>query len=139
MIRNFKRSRWALFAESSKYRNCAHVHALIANAPEFNPEAISARWQKKFGRFDIEAIKDDLGIAHYLCKGYVAKNYGKSDDLEFEFSRNARHATSDSTPPWYYHLRCSAFKHGRGGDRDVWARIGQDLKTRALAEVGAGA
>ena len=135
MRRNFRSSRWVVFAEgSSKGRDCAHLHGLVANAPNYNPEIIAGRWLKDHGRCDIEAIKHNLGLAHYLAKGYVCKDYGKKDNVEFEFSKNCRFALDDKTPEWYYHLRQVCFRGIRKGE-EQWTETANALKKQMLHEV----
>ena len=135
MHHSFRRSRWIVFVEGSKYRNCAHLHALVANAPRINPEVIAARWDKMHGRCDIEAIQANLGLAHYLCKGYVAKNYGKTDELEFEHSKNCFHAHDDKTPSAFYHLRQYVFRlHRREGPTESWLALKNGVEDKLCAQ-----
>jgi len=129
MRHNFRDSRWAIFCEGSKHRACAHLHPLIANAPKYNPETIEARWKERHGRCDLEAIKENLGLAHYLCKGYVVKDYGKQDSVEFAFSENCKRASSDETASAYYHLRQYCFRmHRREGKTETWENLVQSIK-----------
>ena len=114
--RNLRNSRWALFVESSKFRSCAHAHVLTANDPNVNLGTIVTRWDDKHGRADVEAIRKHHGVAHYLCKGYVAKNYGKQDDLAFEFSNNCRTPFNDKTEEFKYRLMEMDFKMKRAED-----------------------
>ena len=124
MRRNFRDARWALFCEGSKHRACAHLHPLIANCPKYNPETIEARWKEKHGRCDFEAIKEHLGLAHYLCKGFVVKDYGKQDSVEFAFSYNSKRALDDKTDRAYYHLRQHCFRiHRREGKSEHWSAL----------------
>ena len=113
---NLRKSRWALFVESSKFRSCAHGHVLTANDPNVNLGTIVTRWDDKHGRADVEAIRKHHGISHYLCKGYVAKNYGRSDDLDFEFSNNCKTAFNDTTEEFKYRLKEMEFRMKRAQD-----------------------
>ena len=134
MRRNFRESRWVVFAEgSTKGRDCAHLHGLVANCPNYNPEIIAGRWLEKHGRCDIEAIKQQLGLAHYLAKGYVAKNYGKKDDVEFQFSKNCYSPFDDKTPEWYYQMRTDCFRRNRNGKKE-WASTATALKQTMMKE-----
>jgi len=111
-------TRWALFVESSKYRSCAHAHVLIANCQGLNWEQTMSRWQEKYGRADLEVVEEDKGVAHYLCKGYVAKDYGKSDNMIWEFSKNCRSPFDNRIDKFSYRIRQLCFRHARGNGQD---------------------
>jgi hypothetical protein len=81
-----------------------------------NLTTIVSRWNEKHGRADVEAVRKHHGVAHYLCKGYVAKNYGRSDDLDFEFSNNCKTAFNDTTEEFKYRLKEMEFRMKRGQD-----------------------
>lgn len=124
------KTRWALFVEGSKYRSCAHGHVLMANCSHVNIENTLDRWKKKHGRADVEVVRSDLGVAHYLVKGYVAKSYGKADNLEFEFSNNCRTPFSDGTGENFYHFQQLLKRH--------WREHGRDENYARLQEMGRG-
>ena len=124
-------ARWFMVVESSKFRSCAHAHVLSANNPTVNVPTILRRWQKKYGRADCEVIKKDLGVAHYLCKGYVAKNYGKQDDLSFEFSKNCVNPKSDDIDPGIYHMKDYLKRRWRANKED-YSMAANQLKLVSL-------
>lgn len=111
-------TRWALFVESSKYRSCAHAHVLIANCQGMNWEQTINRWQSKHGRADLEIVEQDKGVAHYLTKGYVAKDYGKADNLVWEFSNNCKSPFDNGIPKFSYRIRQLCFRSARRNGQD---------------------
>ena len=131
--RNFKRGRWFMVAEGHKHRNCAHLHLLTANTPRANLTTILNRWQKQYGWADVEVIKQELGIAHYLCKGYVAKNYGKQDDLEFEFSHNCLRPLDQDCDRDLMYFKTRAVKFWRRRDGS-FKHVYQAIKKNELEE-----
>ena len=114
--KELKRTRWFEVIEGSKYRNCAHGHALIANASHVNWDRVDTAWQKKRGRFQIAFAENKDGMANYLAKQYVGKSYG-SEQCRFQFSRNCRTPKEDPVPRGWYMSRMyeyKEFKAGRG-------------------------
>lgn len=105
-----KKSRWFMCIEGSKYRNCAHGHSLHANASRVNWEAVKARWEKKYGWFKFEVVDDSKGMADYLSKQYVGKQYGHTD-FKFAFSRNSRTPKDEGVPKIMYRLREMIYKN----------------------------
>ena len=85
-----RKTRWFYVVEGHKHRPCAHWHALIANCGHIDLKCLDDKWNNKYGRMGVEMVKQELGVAHYLAKGYVAKSYGKDTDIRFGHSRNCK-------------------------------------------------
>lgn len=83
-----RRSRWFYVVEGHKHRACAHWHALIGNCGHFEWARADDKWNKRYGRMSIEIVREDLGVKHYLAKGYVGKTYGTGEDIKFGHSKN---------------------------------------------------
>ena len=95
--KHLSKTRWFMNIEGSKYRSCAHGHGLFANAADVPWEYVAEQWEQKYGRFSLELVDDKDGMAMYLAKKYVGKEYG-SDDFLFRFSRNCRRPVPDPLP-----------------------------------------
>ena len=95
--KHLKKTRWFMCIEGSKYRSCAHGHALFANAGNVPWEYVANQWEEKYGRFSLELVDNKDGMAMYLCKKYVGKEYG-TDDFRYKFSRNCRRPVPDPLP-----------------------------------------
>lgn len=128
-----KKTRWFGVIEGSKYRNCAHGHALVASAGHVNWERVDNEWQKKRGRFKVEWTQTSKGMANYLAKQYVGKSYGRSD-CHFEFSKNCRTPKMDPLPTAWYMGRIFEFlclKKGAGSNQNL-AHLGRARKRLEL-------
>lgn len=127
--KELRRTRWFAVIEGSKYRNCAHGHALIANAGHVNWDRVDKAWQGKRGRFQVEFAETKEGMAHYLAKQYVGKSYG-SEQCNFQFSKNCRTPKVDPLPAGWYMARLFEFKaHKKGfGSKAVLADLGRARK-----------
>ena len=110
-----RKTRWFMCVEGSKYRNCAHLHFLFANAHKVPWEKVANKWEEKYGRFRIELVDDKDGMAMYLAKQYVGKEYG-SDDFRYKFSRNSRNPLTDPVPKIAYDYRMQLFRNNMRKD-----------------------
>ena len=99
-----RKTRWFAAIESHKFRDCAHGHVLFANAGRVNWERARDNWEKKHGRFQIAAVKDEDGMGMYLAKNYVGKDYG-TEKARFCESRNCRRPREDDMPKLGYRYR----------------------------------
>ena len=74
-------------------------------------------WEMDHGRFQVDQVKDDEGMALYLAKSYVGKEYG-SDKFRMSVSRNARggRARKDEIPKIGYAYRMMLYKKECKGD-----------------------
>tara|TARA_B100000614_G_C14530725_1_gene486414 strand:- start:666 stop:1403 length:738 start_codon:yes stop_codon:yes gene_type:complete len=104
-----RKTRWALVIEPHKHRDCHHGHVLFSHAHKVNWKRAQEAWNEH-GRFRIEAVKDDQGMAMYLAKRYVGKEYGSSKFV-FETSRNCRRPKKDPAPKMVYQYQMMAFKN----------------------------
>ena len=119
--RELKRTRWFEVIEGSKYRNCAHGHALVANASRVNWDRVDKEWQEKYGRFRVELTETKEGMAAYLAKQYVGKSYG-SEQCRFQFSNNCRRPKEDPIPRAWYGERMREYKKfcaGNGNNKNL--------------------
>jgi hypothetical protein len=131
--KGLKKSRWFMCIEGSKYRNCAHGHSLHANAAHVNWEDIKARWESKYGWFKFEVVEDSKGMADYLAKQYVGKDYGK-DKFKFAFSRNSREPKVDPFPKIHYRLREMIYKNEIKGAKKSKNMVGKKFYREQLKE-----
>lgn len=77
-----KKAIYVLVVEWSKYkRSLVHIHSLIGNSKEFNPDEATRCWQKQYGINKIESYKKELGARYYLGK-YLTMDL----DWDFELS-----------------------------------------------------
>lgn len=60
---------YVLVVEWFRYkRNFVHIHSLIGNVKEFNPDKASKQWNRRYGVNKIEPYKKELGARFYLGK-----------------------------------------------------------------------
>ena len=110
-----KKTRWFMCVEGSKYRQCAHVHMLVANSKKVQWEKVAEQWKEKYGRFRVELVDDRDGMAMYLAKQYLGKEYG-NDDYLYKFSRNTRRPEKDPVPKIVYDYRMRLFRNNMQTD-----------------------
>jgi len=126
-----KRTRWFYVVEGHKHRACAHWHALMANCGHLDLTHVDARWTKEFGRFSVEVVEEELGVAHYLAKGYVAKSYGANTDIKFGYSNNCRRPKNVAGSKIACRAQIEAKRLERKGeDGSEWRRIAGDLLSK---------
>jgi hypothetical protein len=123
-------TRWFLAVEAHKHRNCHHGHVLFANSGKVNWIRARDKWEDKFGRFRLEKVKDDQGMAMYLAKRYVGKEYG-SDKFRMSVSRNARRPKKDPCSRLGYEYLMMLYKNdclGKDASKMMsWQRFQRSL------------
>ena len=131
--KHLRKTRWFQCIEGSKYRACAHGHGLFANAGDVPWEYVAEKWEEKYGRFRLDLVNDKDGMAMYLCKRYVGKNY-KTDDFMFKFSRNCRRPLPDPYPKIAHEYRHMLFLNNMKKDESKKAKMlrWKDFKETAL-------
>ena len=102
--KDLRKGRWFTVVEPHKFRSAYPGHALVAGNVYAHWEAIAREWQRKYGRFSFELVRDEDGMAAYLAKKYVGKMYG-SEDFRFAFSRSCRRPKQDTTHPLQWRAR----------------------------------
>ena len=100
--------------EPHKHRNCHHGHVLFSNSYKVNWKRAQESWEKH-GRFRIENVKDDKGMANYLAKRYVGKEYGSSE-FRFQTSRNCRRPQPDPAHKMVYEYQMMSFLNEKKGN-----------------------
>lgn len=123
-----KRTRWFYVVEGHKHRACAHWHALVANCGHLNLSRVDDKWNTKFGRMGIELVDQELGVAHYLAKGYVAKSYGKDVDIKFGYSNNCKRPKDFENQRMASQAQIFALKKDKGGGSgDLWREAAEKI------------
>ena len=120
--KHLRKTRWFMCIEGSKYRNCAHGHGMFANAGDVPWEYVSDEWEKKYGRFRLDLVNDKEGMAMYLCKRYVGKEY-KTEDFMFKFSRNCRRPVADPLPKIAHQYRHKLFLNNMKSEKSKKAQM----------------
>ena len=131
-----RKTRWFVAVEAHKQRNCSHAHVLFSNARKVNWERARDDWFSRHGRFQVDQVKDDEGMAMYLAKSYVGKEYG-SHKFRMSVSRNAREgrARKDDLPKLGYAYRMMLFKNDcRGGEYEMMSWRAFQRKTLGLKD-----
>jgi len=125
-----RKTRWFYVVEGHKHRACAHWHALMANTGHIDLKCLDDKWDNKFGRMGIELVKEELGVAHYLAKGYVAKSYGKDTDIKFGYSNNCKRPIDKNDQRLATHAMVFAHRNEkRGLDGTQWKQAATKILT----------
>tara|TARA_B100001250_G_scaffold410114_1_gene435889 strand:+ start:882 stop:1631 length:750 start_codon:yes stop_codon:yes gene_type:complete len=103
-----RKTRWCLVIEPHKHRDCYHGHVLFSNSYKVDWLRACKTWEDDHGRFRIENVKDDQGMAMYLAKRYVGKEYGSSKFV-FATSRNCRRPYPDPAHKMVYQYQLMSF------------------------------
>ena len=103
-----RKTRWCLVIEPHKHRDCYHGHVLFSHSYKVNWMRACKSWEDKQGRFRVENVKDDQGMAMYLAKRYMGKEYGSSKFV-FANSRNCRRPQPDPAPKIVYEYQMMTF------------------------------
>ena len=104
-----RRTRWCLVIEPHKHRDCHHGHVLFSHSHKVDWIRAQEAWNNH-GRFRVENVKDDQGMAMYLAKRYVGKEYG-SAEFRWDTSRNCRRPRPDPAPKIVYEYQMMTFKN----------------------------
>ena len=88
---------------------------LVANSKKVQWEKVAEQWKEKYGRFRVELVDDRDGMAMYLAKQYLGKEYG-NDDYLYKFSRNTRRPEKDPVPKIVYDYRMRLFRNNMQTD-----------------------
>lgn len=107
--KDLSKTRWFVCVEPHKFRDCYHGHGMFANCLDANWEKINDDWQRKYGRFQIDKVQNNLAMSAYLAKMYVGKEM-RHKDFRFAFSRNCRRPQRDEAEELLYVARMLLFK-----------------------------
>ena len=111
---DLRESRGFNCVEPHKFRDCYHGHGLVANALDANWEGIAKDWGRKYGRFSLEKVRNDMPMKKYLAKMYVGKEM-QNKDFRYAFSRNCRDPKRDENADFLYTARMQLFKSSFSG------------------------